>query len=271
MGNELVPCRICALEGTDKRVSRKGLNGHLGAHKKDGWSRKKYIDRWKDDGAENDFEDYQPKAEHKLIHERFNEPRNAPVDVPPDVTELLSDPNLELLNADERIFYEQFYNTVLQQVDRDEVQMPVIGSLTLDMVVLKRLRRAQLEATGKKTFTSTKELEDAIEKAEKRIQSSMKALCISREMLLKTREQIKSTAAGLISGYLDEIERQTAEVLDALMIDEKRALARSKERIDKMILVHARDLEPEQDDTNGNSTGAVISFEDALQRAGVTF
>lgn len=273
-----VPCRICALSGVDKRVEAKRLSGHIGgAHAKDGWSKASYTARWGPE-SESDFAFYVPSknaiaASTVALNEartKLNEDRNR--EIPSDTEDLLVDQNLALLRPDERIFYDEFYAKVLQAVDRDEVQMPMISSLTLDMVVLKRLRGAQLEATGGKKIIPTKTLEEAIAQAEKRIQNSMKALSISREMLVKNREQIRSTAAGLISGYLDEIERNSVEALDALMIDEKRVLARMQPRIEKMILALAKDLEPEETkEEEDGTTGAVFSIEDALQRAGVSF
>jgi hypothetical protein len=271
----VVGCRICALDGVDKRVEAKKLMGHIGgAHSKQGWNKAKYFDRWGSDG-EKDFAFYMPSkdaiAKTTIVINEVNTQKGIPQALPTDVSELLADPNLSLLDSDERVFYEQFYNLVLQAVDRDEVQMPVIGSLAIDMVVMKRLRRSQLEATAKGAkLGPLKNLEDAIKNAEGRIQKSMQTLCISREMLMKTREQIRSTAAGLISGYMDEIERNTPEALEALMIDEKRVLARMYPRLESMVFKHAKELEPEQKEDNNGVTGAIISLEDALQRAGVT-
>lgn len=263
-----VPCRICALDGVDNRFEAKRLSGHIGGlHAKQGWTKKKYVERW----GEEDFSFYKPSDQEIAVsRERINEV-NARRTLALDGESMLPDANRSELSEAEQLWYDGFYNLVLQAVDRDEVQMPVIGSLTLDMIVLQRLRKLQLDATkpGQK-LGPMKNIEEAIEKAEKRIQNSMKTLCISREMLMKTREQIKSTAAGLISGYFDEIERNSPEALDALMIDEKRVLAQMVPRLEKMVLIHAKEIEPEKEAEEDGANGAVFSLEDALQRAGVS-
>lgn len=271
-----VPCRICALAGVDKRVPRKGLSGHLGAHTKDGWSKKAYIERFGPDSA-TDFGDRIPPAEEvaanarrlDTVREDYNRQRTLELGLSDESLIYLTNPVFEELNDDEKTFYEQNFSLYFQAVDRDEVQIPHVASLVTDLVSLRRLRKAQLKQTkSKEEKATTRDLEEVIEKTEKRIQAAMKSLSLSREAQAKNKDSITSTAAGLIGGYLDEIARNTVSALDALMTDEKKVLAQSNAKVQELVLQYARDLEPEEEESaNSDGTGSIFSFKDALDRA----
>lgn len=272
-----IPCRICAHDGIDKRIARTGMSGHLAAHSKDGWTKKTYIEQFGPE-SEKDFGDRIPppaeiaasKARIEVERDKYNQQRSLELGLSDESLVYLTNPILEELEDDEKTFYEQTFALYFQAVDRDELQIPHVASLVTDLVTLRRLRKAHLKQSkpGAKSEKNNL-LEEAITDTEKRVQAAMKSLNLSREAQAKNKDSITSTAAGLIGGYLDEIARNTVNALDALMMDEKRALAQSNGKLQLLVMQYARELEPEEEEnTEGDNTGGIFSFEDAVSRAG---
>lgn len=276
-----VMCRICSLAGVDYRTQAKRLMGHIGGkHRNEGWDKAKYLSRFGGGGAINDFAFFKPdenarqearnrlnviNAEKNAEQKRVEASKFAETDAQVDAADPLSvlvAANKELLKPHERKFYEEFFNMVLQAVDRDELQIPAISSLAFDIVLTKRLRERQFKGTG------TEELEKSIKTLEDRVAKQMNVLGISREAQLKNKVQLKSTPASLISGYLDEIERMSPEALDTLRVEEQRVLARMQPRVERLILANAPDL-PKDEQDDESLDGPVLSFEEALRRANI--
>lgn len=275
----LKPCRVCALAGTDKRVAGKGMSGHLQVHSKEGWSKKSYIERFGPESAD-DFNDFKPGSEViaqktaiiNKARDTYNHQRSLELGLSDESLVYLTNPILEELEDDEKLFYEQNFNLYFQAVDRDELQIPHVASLVTDLVSLRRLRKAQLKKNkSKEDLSASSKVEEAITDAEKRIQTAMKSLNLSREAQSKNKDNFKSTSAGLIGGYLDEITRNTVDSLDALMMDEKRVLAQSNERLQELVMQYAPDLEPEEEENpDSDNTGGIFSYKDAVARAKVS-
>lgn len=270
-----VPCRICLLSNITKMFARVRLSGHIGgAHAKAGWTKTSYIAKW---DAALDFYTAVNNPEKRqttrnqmleINHERKLK-RSAGVD---EALDTLITENRDSLTDTECAFYDQFFEQIVQQTDRDETQMPQIASLAFDNIMVKRLRTRLLNATKASAkidaLIATGEMEKVLKTTEERIQKTMTALGISRDAQLKRGAIIKSTPAALISGYLDEIERMSPEMLDALQLEEKRVYAVMGPRIDKFILSAAPEIEKE--DESDDASGTPLTLDQALEKAGIT-
>ncbi len=269
----LVPCRICAADGVIAEFPRKALSGHIGGkHAKDGWSRAKYIERWKDDGADQDFwnRTVAPEERQKLSNQMLELNVERKRGSMSSALSMLVAENVNDLSAEEQEFYHEFFEQIVQQTDRDETQMPVIASLTIDHIMVKRMRSRLLNMKKNakvEDIIANGEIEKQLKTTEERISKTMDALGISRAAQLKRGAIIKSTPASLISGYLDEIERMSPEMLDAFQLEEKRVYAKMRPRIEKFILSEAPDIEKEDESDVGS--GKPLSLEEALGRAGI--
>ena len=155
----------------------------------------------------------------------------------PDNDRTTSEQILAHLSEAERLEYQAYYDQVFQQVDRDPTQSPIIESLALDIVSLKKLRLDQLSA---KEFSKSRS--DEIKEVSGRINTYLGLLGISRDQKLKNKTQVKSSVGMLIGGYLDEIERKSKEELQTMDTEEKQALHAVSQRIADWILSPAPDL-----------------------------
>lgn len=272
-----VQCRICSLTNIEKKFSRKALAGHLNGHKAAGWDKARYLKEFP--SGESDFWMYtgskesQQASRNAMLEYNHDKKisRMSSVGVNASLDALVYE-NRQGLAYDEQEFYDQFFEQIVQQTDRDETQMPQIASLAFDHVLVKRLRNRLLDATKKGAKTELMlvagEVEKTLKTTEERISKTMDALGISRQAQLKRGAIIKSTPASLISGYLDEIERMSPEMLDALQLEEKRVYARMHARLEKFIFSEAPDIEKE--DESDDATGRPLTLEAALSRAGIT-
>jgi hypothetical protein len=251
------------------------LSGHLKGHK--GWTKVKYIKTFGEQSAD-DFADYIPPLEQRQassirMFER-NTAKNRPVE-PIDYTDDLSGAINELnaanrnqLSYEEAKFFDKFVEHIVQQTDRDDTQMPIITGLAFDMVFLDRLRNFQLRrGRSEDGIAANKDFDTTVKQVQDRIGKTMDMLGVSRSEQIKRGQIIKSSPASLISGYLDEIERMSPEVLRALILDEKRIYARSHARVQQFILSKAAEIEKEEE---SDETGRPLSLQDALSRAGLT-
>jgi hypothetical protein len=277
-----VCCRICALKGIDIRMEAKRLSGHIGGkHYREGWSKDKYVEQFGADGESDFWHPVKVESERKERSNYFSElnhnraAKNKAVREQGVAAAFENLENEQLWTDEERTFREEFVESVLQQIDRDETQIPIIGSLATDMVYLKRLREHQLRlskpsrnANKDTKLILDKDFETVVKQTEDRIQKSMTALGISREAQMKRGQVLKSTPASLISAYVDEIERMSPEMLDALRLEEQRVYAKMQKRISDHILQYAPDLE-EEEESDDVSSGTVLNFEQALLRAGI--
>jgi len=171
------------------------------------------------------------------------------------------------LKPTERQFVDDFMEKMFQQVDRDEMQVPTITDLAIETVMLMRLRDTQLKALAsskKDDVAAAKLASEQVKVITESIRKSMDKLGVSREAKLKNKVQVKSTAMSLLSGYMDEIERFSPEVLSTLKTEEEKALAAMFPRVQKLILDVAPDMEetPEQD---------ALDLEALLKRADVPY
>ena len=266
----LVSCRVCLEDGKEARFPKRSLHGHLRKHT--GLTKKQYVDRFGPE-AENDFyfapktnEEISKKSEiiHEVNRQRYTKKREGLAGALDSITEQ----TLVNLNQEEQAFFSEFVEHATQQTDRDETQLPVITSLAFDLIFIKRLRTKQLLATNRKydEILVNKDFETVIKQTEDRISKAMDTLGLSRASQIKRGQAIKSTPAAIISGYLDELERCTPEVLDALMLEEKRLYAKMQARIEKYILSDAPDISKEEADADN---GRELTFEEAVARAGM--
>lgn len=232
------PCRICALSGEDFRFSVKKsvLTGHIGKKHK-GWTKKQYLERWPD--TESHF--IATISSPEELQRRKNELAERPLAIRHregiiEALKQLNSPDYDDLEEEERYFFDQFVEQLIQQTDRDETQMPAIQALAFDMVYAKRLRSLKLKSTKKNPegrIGLDKDFEDVVKKTEDRITNGMKLLGLTREAQLKQGQSIKSTPSCLISGYIQEITQMSPEKLEALALDEKRVYARSYSKIEE--------------------------------------
>jgi hypothetical protein len=265
----LVPCRECAHNGIENMFARKALVGHLGP-KHPGMKKADYIAKFGPE-SENDFWKQQKSTEERqMLSNRMrtiNEERKRSSSN--SALESLAAANREGLDIDEQEFYDEFFEQIFQQTDRDEMQIPIITSLAMDHIMVKRMRNRLLDKKKIKTedIVANVELEKQLKTTEERISKTMDALGISRAAQLKRGAIIKSTPASLISGYLDEIERMSPEMLEAFQLEERRVYAKMMPRIEKFILSEAPDIEKEDESDEGS--GKPLSLEEALGRAGI--
>lgn len=268
-----VACKICARDGITKMVARKGMTGHLGAHSKMGWTAKKYRETW---GDEDFFHWINPPARQQAskIFLQQNNPAKLPNRGRRDgVTAALDQLNTAIVKGfsrEEGDFYESSVDHLSQSTERDETQSATISSLVMDQIVVKRLRSRIMIATmpnaSADDIIESAELEKTLKTTETRITTAMEKLGLTRDAQIKRGQVIKSTPASIISGYVDEIERMSPDMLDALELEEKRVWARTTPRIQKYILANAPDLEKK--DIDDDASGRSLSFEEVLQRIG---
>lgn len=283
--DRMVPCRLCALENKDITFAAKSILGHLGGKHGKGkgdWNREKYIKRFGPQG-EGDFamrrrtnlEKEQNRHNFVKMRSKLEENREAaktvasPFESSSGALGILIAANKAGLTESERVFYDEYFETLLQTIDRDEVQLPAVSSLVFDVVYLKRLRKQQFDSTKGKSpeFGFLKDLENAVRLAEERIRKQMDALGLSREAQLKRNTQIKSTPSTLISGYLDEIERTSPESLRAMELEEKRVYGQSQARVARFLLANA--VEQEASELHNVVSDDPLSLDDALRRADI--
>lgn len=271
----LLPCKVCIQEGVkypykiDPNNSAQ-LYGHLKGHK--GWDKKRYQAEF---GAKIPAPIYKDEEEVKRVRENaiknshFSKRKRVREGLS-QVLEGLNKPVREMLVGTERDFFDQYVEDLYQKTDRDESQMPVIMSIAFDMIQVTRLRSTQLSFSGRtdtKDFADLDGLEKALKEAEGRIARGMKALGIDRESQLKRGQSIKSTPACMIAGYLSEVENMTPEVLEALMLEEKRVYANMMSRIEKYIL--SKVTEKREEEAKDVVSDRPLSLEEAFERAGV--
>lgn len=150
------------------------------------------------------------------------------------------------LNAKEIDEYQKIFDSVFQQVDRDEVQIPLISSLAFTIISASRIRVKTLS----NAYRYNEDTEKALKSAEERISKLSTLLGIDRQTKQKYKVSIKSTPSAMISGYLDEIARMSTESLQTLKAEEDRILSEITARIAKHILSVAPDkkVDPTDDD-----------------------
>lgn len=251
-----VTCRIC-----QKVVTNRGMLPHLVKHQ---YRKQQYIDEFP--GTEDDFVDFMAVARAKRKANLIEE--NLPPKVLPAGSSI-EDELLSTLSDPEREFYDNFTDEVFGQIDRDMVQFPIIMSLTLDMIQLKRYRSVQISQKGvsddAKVIAAQSE---AMKSCEDRIRKQMDSLGISRTAKLKNKAQIRSTPFSLISGYFDEMERMTPEQHQVLENEERKQLASMLPRIKKWYLDNAPDLEPLPEETEDGVIQG-LDFETILAAADI--
>lgn len=250
--------RACPLCG--KELAEKGLMGHIA-------------------------------VKHKLTAAAFREqfPNEAPLNTkvsPPKITkkELLDGDDgdgleseiLDSMSNEERKWYKLKVEEIFMQIDRDLTLKPRVRSLVSDLILSirynKQLLRANTKSNAEGKDRIDKDLNQAIKELESRIDTKMKSLGIDRQSKIANRQQSRSTASSLISGYVDEIHRQPVEVLETMEIEETKALEEVQVILAKYYFPHASDIEPTHlgtDNESGKSNYTPPSIEDVLQRAGI--
>lgn len=274
-----IHCKACSKVGIDKIMPAYKLFMHLGgAHRDpDKWTKHRYIEEFGDDELwervlEKDLLLARGQQMRKINSERIVAKRAEREGIIGSLDTLVSS-SRDDLTFEEQAFYDQFFETLLQQVDRDESQMPAISAFVFDIILVKRVRGRMLKGTKANstwdTLLGVAELEKSLATAETRITKQMDKLGLSREAQQKRGAIIKSTPSAIISSYMDEIERMTPEMLDALKLDEQRVYNTMLTRIEKYILSEAPDLEQEEV-SESVTLGAPLTLEQALAKAGLS-
>ena len=256
----LVKCREC-----ESSFMRKSMSGHLGKGHP-GLNKSQYIQKYGLEARE-DFWDKRPTAAQRQSNGTFmqeiNQRRKRESTF--GSIDILTEDNYNNLTEAEQKFYDEYVEQLAQQVDREETQMPIISGLAFNLIRRERLTKTALAGKG----YPDKEIETAIKQIEERNEKAMKELAVSRSDALKRGAAIKSTPAMLISGYIDEIERMSPEMLDAMRLEESRVCAKMQERIERFLLSNAPDLPKEDESDEQHSAEQPLSLEQVLARAGI--
>lgn len=230
----IVQCRVC---GAEKET--RSMVGHVGAAHK--LKAEEYVEKYGlEAGRDFCYAGSASKGRQKVA--------------------TVEDEALRDLTPSERKFYDDYSQEIFGQVDRDPAQLPTVMSLTLDVIQLTRIRKQMEVIAGKGKVDKEKlpsdKVIDAIVRNQKytaeRIQATMKALGIDREGKLKNKAQIKSTPFCLLSGYCDELERMTPPQAASLEAEERKLLATMTDRISRLYLSVAPDIQETEEEENGS-------------------
>ena len=165
------------------------------------------------------------------------------VEVSPDS---IVDEMMAGLNISERQAYDEMFDTVFQQVDRDMSLVMTIHNLCRSSIDLIRLQNDWRDHYNHKRFKEAKFYQDCIKATGDNYRSYADSLGITRIQKLKSKEQVKSSPATLISAYLNELELMTPAVLQKMALEEQSMYAEMAARVKRDYLDSAADIEEEQ-------------------------
>lgn len=167
------------------------------------------------------------------------------------------------LGQAELVEFNRIYESVFQQVDRDEVQIPRVASYSFYIIALNRCVAKQMV----RNYAYNENVENSIKQNEDRIRKLAVELGISREQRLKARANLKSSPGALISGYVDELERCSVDMLSTMAIEEEIALREVNARVAEYILAVAPTMKEKYIDGDDS---AAPDLRAVLQRANLS-
>lgn len=265
-------CKICALNGILKPLQREKPNwkvGHYPSVHPD-WNAERYMALC--EGKVETPAEAEPETpkKRKWVKKSTKD----------GIAGALENLNLNVkdkLTSEEKIFFDNYVEDLYLKTDRDETQMPLIVQLAFDMIISNRVREAQLDAfdfnstrtseAQKVILLASDSQEKTLKEAQARVKASLESLGMSRKQQIDRGAAITSTPSSLVSGYLDEVERMSVDMLEALMMEERRVYAKMQKRIEEHILSKVVERDTEEDEQL--DSGRIFSMEEALERAGV--
>lgn len=140
-----------------------------------------------------------------------------------------------IFTPSERQHMLEYCEKIFQQVDRDQVLVPLVNALAIDDITLIKLTKDYAEQVKRKGV-NVEGLLKQIQDCKKRMLDGMDSLGISRVAKMKNKAQIKSTPACIISAYTDEMERFTPEILAVWNREEQKVLDEIAARVKKNLL-----------------------------------